>query len=60
MDFKDKMEIGDKPVEVGLRCAKCGVLVHGNRKHLCGYKTNSSASSGVEMYIPIRSKKDEK
>ena len=58
-EFIDHMNMGDKPVEVSLQCAKCKAVVKSGKGHICGYQPNSSASTGAEMYIPVRSKKDE-
>jgi len=55
-EFIDKMNVSDKPLEMSLRCAKCGAYVRTGKEHLCGYKPNHSASTEAEMYFPIRSK----
>jgi len=56
-NFIDKMEVDDKPLEMSLRCAKCGAYVRPGKEHLCGYKPNHSASSEAEMYFPIKEQK---
>jgi len=33
--MKDKMDIGDQPAKVALRCAKCGDEVKLGEKHSC-------------------------
>lgn len=35
MSLEDKMEQGDREVEVAVRCAKCGAAVKPNESHNC-------------------------
>ena len=43
--FRDRLDIRDKEVEIGLRCAKCKELVESGEEHTC--KTVSSEPSAV-------------
>ena len=35
MSTTDEMKIGDREIEIGLRCAKCNQLVLANQPHQC-------------------------
>ena len=34
-EIKDDMEISDKEIQIGIRCAKCGLTVLPNQPHQC-------------------------
>lgn len=39
--FREALKMGDKLVQVGLRCAKCKEIVQTGEKHTCKEKTEN-------------------
>ena len=40
--FRDSLNMGDREIEIGLRCAKCKELVKSGEEHTCKEKTDES------------------